>query len=75
MAESRYAPWTPAEVEALARWQAGWFHPFTCPARGDGAHHTTTDLGVLVATTGGWTCPDCDYTQGWAHSFMFDEFG
>lgn len=27
---------------------------------------------LLVATPDGWTCPTCDYTQGWAHEFMLD---
>lgn len=45
-------------------------HPFTCPHRRDGAHRTSTDLGVLRATAHGWVCPDCDYTQDWAHQFM-----
>jgi hypothetical protein len=63
------APWTDEEVAALERWQSGPFHPFTCPNRREG-HRVTTDLGVLVPTGQGWTCPDCDYTQDWAHSFM-----
>lgn len=63
------APWTPEEVVALNRWQSGPFHPFTCPHRRDG-HRTTTDIGVLVATERGWVCPDCGYTQDWAHDFM-----
>jgi hypothetical protein len=67
------APFSPDQVAALNDYQqAGWMHPFTCPNRGDGKHRTTTDLGILVATEAGWTCPDCDYTQGWAHSFMAD---
>ncbi len=46
-------------------------HPFTCPNRGDGGHRDMGgDLGALYATTRGWICPFCDYTQGWAHSFM-----
>lgn len=61
------------------------FHPFTCPNRGDGieyddngvgdysaATHGTEggDRGLLLATPGGWVCPSCGYTQGWAHGFM-----
>lgn len=65
-----YAPWTATEVEALNAWQTGPVHPFTCSNRNDGGHHITTDLGVLVATESGWTCPDCGYRQNWAHGFM-----
>lgn len=25
---------------------------------------------VLVATSDGWTCEDCEYRQIWAHDFM-----
>lgn len=68
------APFTPNQVERLTQWQeTPWVHPFTCANRGDGQHRTTTDTGVLVPTTGGWTCPDCDYTQDWAHAYMADE--
>lgn len=63
-------PWSMREVAALNQWQSGHGHPFTCSNRNDGGHRTTTDLGVLVATGQGWTCPDCDYTQDWAHGFM-----
>lgn len=49
----------------------GPIHPFTCPNRGDGSHRKAYgDLGALVATTRGWICPFCDYTQDWAHDFM-----
>lgn len=63
---------TPQQVENLAHNQtAGAFHPFTCPNRSDGAHAMAYgDLGALVATTRGWICPFCDYTQDWAHGFM-----
>ena len=56
------APFTPAQVLALERWQRGIGHPFTCPNRSDGKHHVTSDLGALVPTMNGWTCPNCDYT-------------
>lgn len=46
-------------------------HPFTCPNRGDGNHRELNgDLGALFATTRGWICPFCDYTQDWAHASM-----
>lgn len=68
------APFTAAEVEALNRFQQQpWFHPFTCPQRGDGKHHSNpVDLGLLRATEQGWICEDCSYTQTWAHAFMAD---
>lgn len=66
-----HAPFSPAEVVALNAYQvAGRMHPFTCANRSDSPHRETTDRGVLVATEAGWICPDCDYTQDWAHAFM-----
>jgi hypothetical protein len=60
------APFTPAQVEALNRWQqAGTVHPFTCAD-----DHGPDD--VLVATPAGWVCPSCAYTQDWAHDMMLD---
>jgi hypothetical protein len=63
---------SPDEVVRLNAYQTSRrFHPFTCPNRGDGAHrHFNGNLGALVATTRGWICPFCDYTQDWAHDFM-----
>jgi hypothetical protein len=59
-------PFTPDQVEWLNRFQNdGRFHPFTCGC--DGCR------SVLVATEEGWVCPDCDYTQDWAHGFMAQE--
>lgn len=58
--------WTPDQVDKLNEWQAcGWVHEFTCPNR---PHEGSS---VLVATVDGWVCPGCDFTQNWAHSFMF----
>ena len=72
-------PWTDAQVAALNRFQtSGRFHPFTCGGkRTDEAHRAYRrehggDLGQLVATTNGWVCPVCGYTQDWAHAAMFD---
>lgn len=61
--------WTDNQVDLLnAHQSAGRFHPYTCPNRDEDTHNWRHgDLGVLVATRDGWTCPDCDYTQGWAH--------
>lgn len=56
-------PFSADQVAAMNRFQtAGSFHPFTC---GNDSRHA-----VLVATEAGWKCPDCDYTQDWAHQFM-----
>jgi hypothetical protein len=65
-----HAPWTADEVDALNRWQSGPYHPFTCAHRNETPHRITSDKGVLVASEQGWSCPDCDYTQNWAHRFM-----
>lgn len=66
------APWTEEQVACLNAYQAhGRYHPFTCPNRSEEGHQERHgDLGVLVATTDGWVCPDCDYTQDWAHDSM-----
>lgn len=64
------ATWTDEQVKALNELQTGerYGHPYTCPNRGDGKHrHNGNDKGCLVATPDGWVCPDCDYTQDWAH--------
>ena len=58
-------PWTDDQVAALNAWQHGPMHPFTCG--GNHAIHV-----ILEATTDGWVCPDCPYTQDWAHDFMAD---
>ena len=64
-------PWTDEQVIALNTFQqADQFHPFTCANRGDGKHIYTSDYGILIATTDGWGCPSCDYTQDWAHAWM-----
>lgn len=61
--DSIVAPWTEDQVRELNRYQqAGFMHPFTCG--GDECRE------VLVATENGWKCPNCDYTQNWAHPFM-----
>ncbi len=65
------APFTVAQVVALNRRQGdGRFHAFTCANRGDGTH---AGEGLLVATTAGWVCPYCRYTQGWAWAFQAEE--
>lgn len=74
-----YAPWTDEQVAALNRWQdCDWVHPFTCGKRDTPDHkldakvHGKHDHGILIATTNGWQCPVCDYTQNWAHDFMLN---
>jgi hypothetical protein len=64
------APWSDDVVLKLSELQSGarYGHPYTCINRSDGNHHNNGhDLGCLVPTTDGWICPDCDYTQDWAH--------
>ncbi len=61
------APFDADTVRWLNAYQrCGVFHPFTCPLRHIGADR------VLVASTEGWSCPSCTYTQDWAHKFMAD---
>jgi hypothetical protein len=60
------APFTADQVEALNRWQNGPVHPFTC----GNDHEGNRDL---VATETGWICPNCNYTQKWAHEFMLQD--
>lgn len=65
MAKMAEAPFTPEQVESLNGFQkCGCVHPFTC-----GGDKCRSDL---VATEEGWVCPNCDYTQNWAHEFMAD---
>ncbi len=58
------APWSDEEVVALTRHQLDdSVHPYTCENRLD---HVDDRNGLLVPTTGGWTCPECRYVQLWA---------
>lgn len=67
------APFTVDEVASLnAYQQSRAFHPFTC---GNGNRTDTSHMdgeGVLVASTDGWRCPFCDYTQHWCPEWMAD---
>ena len=65
------APWTPDQVASLNGYQASEkYHPYTCRNRGASFHRWRLgDKGVLIPTTSGWICSDCDYTQDWAHAF------
>lgn len=68
MSDKITAPFTPAQVDALNRYQRlGDVHEFTCPNDHNGADRT------LVATAMGWFCPHCFYTQVWAHAAMAGE--
>lgn len=63
MSKTITAPWTEEQVRNLNEWQkCESVHPFTCGT--DGCD------GILIASTEGWTCPKCDYTQKWAHTSM-----
>lgn len=75
VSERLHAPWTPAQVQALNRYQqAGRMHPFTCGYSAEYEHPGGST--ELVATIGGWICPYCEYEQDWAHPFMADpEYG
>ncbi len=58
------APFTALEVDTMNRWQQQpHIHAFTCRR----AHREK-----LVATTDGWVCRGCDYTQPWAHAVQGD---
>jgi hypothetical protein len=75
MAEIR-APFTAEQVEILRRFQTGgWFHPFTCPSRGQHNEGWEAYNGAtLVPEPEAMRCPapDCSYTQDWVHDFMVD---
>ena len=63
----KHAPWTDEEVEILNKFQReGPFHPFTCPGGPDCPERE------LIATKEGWICHCGEYTQDWAHEFMFE---
>lgn len=55
-------PWTDSQVRMLGVYQTlDAFHPYTCGG--------LDCLASLIPTEDGWTCPDCDYVQMWAHAF------
>ena len=62
------APFTDEQVKNLNEFQHCGFHEFTC---GGAGHPIDTD-NVLIATNNGWHCPNCEYTQDWAHDAMCD---
>lgn len=66
--------WTSEQVENLNNYQRyGRVHPFTCRNRDRSTHPEQPefgDFGVLRATTQGWVCDSCQYTQNWAHDWM-----
>lgn len=60
-----FRPWNAGTVAALNAYQKlGEYHPFTCPNP-----HPDREL---IATTDGWRCRHCGYTQDWALSGMVD---
>jgi len=65
MDQRRIAPFTPTEVTNLNEFQnSGIWHAFRC-----GNEQCRCEL---VATEAGWVCPQCPYTQDWAHGWMAD---
>ena len=62
--------WSQEQVDALNKMQQSRVtHPYTCPNRVSPEHKPgRRDLGLLVATTEGWVCPECGYRQEWAHN-------
>ena len=80
-------PFTEEQVESLNAYQtSGVFHEYTCgnddcPGKSryvegrPGFAEIVRGLStgdILVATTEGWACPSCNYTQDWALTFMGD---
>jgi hypothetical protein len=67
------APFTLEQVERLNQWQfSGSFHPYTCGGERTDELHLDGE-GVLMATTEGWQCPYCNYTQPSASAHMVEE--
>ena len=65
VSEQVRSPFTDDQVASLNAYQAARvFHPFTCG--------TDKCRGILRADRDGWHCPNCDYRQGWAWSWMAD---
>jgi hypothetical protein len=60
------APWDGAQVDNLNdfQWMNIEFPPYTC----DRCNGEDEDR-ALVATTDGWVCPGCNYTQNWASEY------
>lgn len=57
------APFTPAQIERLNRWQqTPGVHPYTCP----GDRPLCQDNRDLIARREGWICTCGQYTQDWA---------
>lgn len=68
------APWTMEEVKRLNAIQNDRrYHPFTCASGNRTDKNHLDGEGVLLATTTGWVCPYCEYTQNWAHDFMLQK--
>ena len=68
--------WSSETVNQLnSRQQDPQFHPYTCGTddcgewvqclNWEGKLHDVFFRSELIATTNGWVCPHCDYTQDW----------
>lgn len=70
--EKSFAPWNNDQIANLNAYQLNkHFHACTCPNREDGKHpEIQGEKGRLLATSYGWVCPNCQYTQVWAPAFM-----
>lgn len=68
------APFTAEQVESLNAYQdSGAFHPFTCNGGQQRVFdHVHEHAVALVAQEDAWHCPECEYTQDWAWSWMAD---
>ena len=74
MIEKIVAPWTKEQVAELQRHQnLGIFHPYTCGTKGCKTKDEYHGNSILIPTEYGWICPNCDYTQDWAHASMADK--
>lgn len=76
MSQNVHVPFTEEQVRSLNAYQFhGTGHPFTCAnenCRGRIHYGPVTSSICLVATTDGWVCGACGYTQDWAWGWMAD---
>lgn len=57
-----YAPFTSEQADGLNKFQTcKSCHTFACP---------NDSQNLIAIVDAGWMCPECDYTQNWAHAFM-----
>jgi hypothetical protein len=62
-----HAPWTPRQIEKMARQQD---NPNALPALCRKSHESDHATRVLTATIDGWRCPTCGYQQIWAWEYV-----